>query len=119
MTLGLADVLLPELAQKGLTSLFRDIEMPLVPVLVAMEAAGIRLDADFLRQMSVDLTDRLHHLEREIYQVVGYAFNINSTQQLLRRALRQVGAARRGAEKDAGRHLLHGRRCAGRAARQA
>ncbi len=82
MTLRLADVLLPELVQKGLASLFHDIEMPLVPVLVAMEAAGIRLDADFLRQMSVDLTGRLHQLEREIYQIVGYAFNINSTQQL-------------------------------------
>ncbi|MCU0502398.1 MAG: DNA polymerase I, partial [Anaerolineae bacterium] len=82
MTLRLADVLLPELVQKGLASLFHDIEMPLVPVLVAMEAAGIRLDADFLRQMSVDLTGRLHELEREIYQIVGYAFNINSTQQL-------------------------------------
>ena len=82
MTLRLADVLLPDLVQKGLASLFHDVEMPLVPVLVAMEAAGIRLDADFLRQMSVDLTGRLHQLEREIYQIVGYAFNINSTQQL-------------------------------------
>ena len=82
MTLRLADVLLPELAQKGLASLFHDVEMPLVPVLVAMEAVGIKLDADFLRQMSVDLTGRLHQLEREIYQIVGYPFNINSTQQL-------------------------------------
>ena len=41
MTLRLAEILLPELAQKGLTSLFRDVEMPLVPVLVAMEAAEV------------------------------------------------------------------------------
>jgi DNA polymerase-1 len=82
MTLRLADLLLPELAQKGLTSLFRDIEMPLVPVLVAMEGAGVKLDAGFLRQMSTDLTGRLRQLERDIYQIVGYPFNINSTQQL-------------------------------------
>ena len=81
-TLRLAELLLPELAQKGLTSLFRDVEMPLVPVLVAMEAAGVRLDVPFLRQMSVDLTRRLRELEKEIQQIAGYAFNVNSTQQL-------------------------------------
>ena len=82
MTLRLAEILLPELEQKGLTSLFRDVEMPLVPVLVAMEAAGVKLDVPFLRQMSVDLTRRLRELEREIQEIAGYAFNINSTQQL-------------------------------------
>ena len=35
-------ILLPELEQKGLASLFHDVEMPLVPVLVAMEAAGVK-----------------------------------------------------------------------------
>jgi DNA polymerase-1 len=82
MTLRLAGVLLPELAQKGLMSLFRDVEMPLVPVLVAMEAAGVKLDVPFLRLMSVDLTARLRGLEREIQEMAGYAFNVNSTQQL-------------------------------------
>ncbi|MBM4456973.1 MAG: DNA polymerase I [Chloroflexi bacterium] len=82
MTLRLAAVLLPELAQKGLTSLFRDIEMPLAPVLAEMEAAGVKLDADFLKQMSVELTARLRQTEREIQEIAGYAFNINSTQQL-------------------------------------
>ena len=43
--------------------------MPLVPVLVAMEAAGVKLDVPFLRQMSVDLTARLRELEREIQQI--------------------------------------------------
>ncbi len=82
MTLRLAAQLLPELEQKGLTSLFRDVEMPLVPVLVAMEAAGVRVDVPFLRQMSVDLTKRLRELERQIQELAGLAFNINSTQQL-------------------------------------
>ncbi len=82
MTLRLAAVLVPELEEKGLTRLFREIEMPLVPVLVAMEAAGVKLDTAFLRQMSRDLAARLRELEREIYSVAGYAFNVNSTQQL-------------------------------------
>ena len=82
MTLRLAEILLPELEQKGLTSLFRDVEMPLVPVLVAMEAAGVKVDVPLLRQMSVDLTRRLRELEGEIQEIAGYAFNVNSTQQL-------------------------------------
>ncbi len=82
MTLRLADVLLPEVAEKGLLPLFRDIEMPLVPVLVDMEAVGIKLDVQVLQQMSVELTARLRQLELEIQRIAGYAFNINSTQQL-------------------------------------
>ncbi len=82
MTLRLAEVQLPELETRGLMPLFRDVEMPLVPVLVAMESAGIKLDVSFLAQMSVDLTKQLHALEREIQEIAGYAFNINSTQQL-------------------------------------
>jgi len=82
MTLRLADVLMPEVAEKGLLPLFRDIEMPLVPVLVDMEAAGIKLDVQVLKQMSVELTARLRQLELEIQRIAGYAFNINSTQQL-------------------------------------
>jgi DNA polymerase-1 len=82
MTLRLAEALLPELAQKGLASLFHDLEMPLVPVLADMEAAGVKLDVGVLQQMSVELTARLRQLELEIQQIVGYAFNINSTQQL-------------------------------------
>jgi DNA polymerase-1 len=82
MTLRLAEILLPELEQKGLTSLFRDVEMPLVPVLVAMEAAGVKVDVPLLRQMSVELTRRLRELEKEIQEIAGYGFNVNSTQQL-------------------------------------
>ena len=82
MTLRLAEILLPELEQKGLASLFHDVEMPLVPVLVAMEAAGVKVDVPLLRQMSVDLTRRLRELEGEIQEIAGYAFNVNSTQQL-------------------------------------
>jgi DNA polymerase-1 len=99
MTLRLAELLLPELAQKGLTSLFRDLEMPLVPVLVAMEAAGVKVDVPFLRQMSVDLTRRLRELEKEIQQIAGYAFNVNSTQQLADVLFGKLGLPTEGLKK--------------------
>jgi DNA polymerase I len=82
MTLRLADVVLPELAERGLQSLFENVEMPLSPVLAAMEANGIRVDIPYLQRMSVDLTARLRLLERQICEMAGYAFNVNSTQQL-------------------------------------
>ena len=99
MTLALADQLLPELAEKGLTSLFRDVEMPLVPVLVAMETAGIKLDVDYLAQMSVELTARLQQIELEIQQIAGYAFNINSTQQLSDVLFGKLGLPTQGLKK--------------------
>ena len=82
MTLRLADLVLPELAERRLTDLFERVEMPLVPVLAAMEAAGIKVDVPYLQQMSHELTARLRQLEREICEIAGYVFNINSTQQL-------------------------------------
>jgi DNA polymerase-1 len=82
MTWWLAKVLLPELEARGLTPLFRDVEMPLIPVLVEMEAAGVLVDLPILKQMSADLTARLHRVEMEISQIAGYTFNINSPQQL-------------------------------------
>ncbi len=82
MTHRLVDVLTPELKEKGLWSLFTEVEMPLVPVLAAMEMAGVRLNAAFLDQMSDELLGRLGKLEAQIQDIVGHALNVNSTQQL-------------------------------------
>ncbi len=61
---------------------FKEIEMPLIDVLADMEKAGIALDAPVLEDMSKDIAIRLAQMEDEIYQKVGYSFNVNSTQQL-------------------------------------
>ncbi|MEJ2561033.1 MAG: DNA polymerase I, partial [Anaerolineae bacterium] len=82
MTLRLVDELTQELKERGLWSLFTDVEMPLVPVLIDMERTGIRLDVAVLHEMSDQLEQRLREIEREIQDWVGYNFNINSTQQL-------------------------------------
>jgi DNA polymerase-1 len=82
MTHQLAAVLGAELREKQLWSLFSDVEMKLLPVLAAMEMAGVRLDVAFLGQMSEQLAARLGELEARIHNAAGYAFNVNSTQQL-------------------------------------
>jgi len=78
----LAQLLEVELREQGLWSLFREVEMPLVPVLLRMERNGVALDVESLWSMSQSLGERMLELEAEIYNCVGHRFNINSTQQL-------------------------------------
>ncbi|MFN2383989.1 MAG: DNA polymerase I, partial [Gemmatimonadota bacterium] len=82
VTLRLYLRLLPELEQKGLLPLFRDVELPLVAVLAAIERQGVGLDAPFFSAMSVRLVDELATLERECCILAGEPFNLNSPQQL-------------------------------------
>jgi DNA polymerase-1 len=79
---SLKDSLETELRGQGLWQLFTEVEMALIPVLVAMESDGILLDTDLLREMSLEMGKELLRLEKEIYGSVGHQFNINSPQQL-------------------------------------
>lgn len=76
------DALEKELREQQLYDLFRDIEMPLVPVLTRMELTGIALDGGELREMAVELGEELRQVEARIYDAVGHEFNIGSPQQL-------------------------------------
>ncbi|MBN1780979.1 DNA polymerase I [bacterium] len=78
----LREVLEPRLEQDSLVPLFRDVEMPLVRVLMMMEENGVALDTALLAQMSADMQTQLDSLEKDIYEIAGESFNINSTQQL-------------------------------------
>jgi DNA polymerase-1 len=82
MTLRLANQLQPELHDKALWPLFSEVEMPLVPVIVDMQRAGVKLDVEALAEMSRVLGNRLGELQGEIEGYVGHPININSTQQL-------------------------------------
>jgi len=81
ITLKLKNVFEPELKKQGLEQLFYDIEMPLVYVLADMEETGVKLDTTALKQSSDALTAELIRLEKEIYELAGMEFNINSTKQ--------------------------------------
>jgi DNA polymerase-1 len=78
----LAETLLPLLAQKELLSLYREIEIPLVDVLLHMEWQGIQVDCDFLKKAAARLKEQISASEKEIQQMAGYDFNLNSSQQL-------------------------------------
>ena len=76
------DKLLEELNRSGQTDLFNNIEMPLAKVLGDMELVGFSVDLNGLKEMSQELDDRITVIEKEIYDAVGYEFNLNSPKQL-------------------------------------
>ena len=82
MVLLLKPLLEDDLKEVKSQELFYQIEMPLIPVLAAMEMEGIGLDKEFLAEMSLKLESDLQALEKEIYQAVGHEFNLNSPKQL-------------------------------------
>ncbi len=80
----LADALSANMKELGLSSLYADIEMPLVEVLAHMEDYGVKVDRRMLSSLSRDFDKRLNGLMKNIYDFAGESFNINSPQQLSR-----------------------------------
>ncbi len=78
----LMPLLQSRLDEQGLENLFRDVEMPLVEVLVECEFNGIRVDVPRLRSMSNRFGERLQALEAEIHAIASRPFNIGSPKQL-------------------------------------
>ncbi|MBI1245365.1 MAG: DNA polymerase I [Alphaproteobacteria bacterium] len=82
VTMRLHQVLKPRLAEQGLLSVYEKIERPLIPVIVAMEAAGICVDRGALQRLSNDFALRLDELEKQIHKEAGHPFNVGSPAQL-------------------------------------
>ncbi len=70
------------LDERGGRDLFETVELPLSDVLTTMQATGIRLDADLLREQSDETGELLDGITQEIYELVGHEFNIGSPKQL-------------------------------------
>lgn len=82
ITYQLAAHFKPELGSADMSTLYKDIEIPLLSVLADMELEGIRLDVDFLHSLTGDLTQDIAHLEKKIYEIAEVEFNISSPKQL-------------------------------------
>lgn len=82
VTLKLKNALEPRLREVGATRLFRDVEMPLIPVLADMERTGVRLDTEALKETEHIFTERMHSYEKKIYEEAGEEFNISSPKQV-------------------------------------
>jgi DNA polymerase-1 len=120
ITLRLHQRLWPRIEEKArLAELYRDIEIPLMPVLAGMERTGVLVDRDFLEKLSREMAETLGELEEKATREAGGVFNLNSPAQLQEILFERLGlpAQRRTAkgqpstaedvlEKLAGQHPL-------------
>jgi DNA polymerase I len=81
-TLALSRVLWPRIEAEGLAGLYNDLERPLIEILAEMERVGVRIDDAALRALSAEMERDLKRLEKEIHELSGAVFNINSPKQL-------------------------------------
>lgn len=82
MTLRLHERLQADLANAQMEDLARTIEMPLIPILEAMEETGVAIDREALEAMGEDLKEKIAQTEERIYALSGKTFNIGSPKQL-------------------------------------
>ena len=82
ITFQLAQHFKKEMSDANTLNLFNSIEIPLIKVLASMELEGIRLDVDFLKNLSLDLNKDIKTLEQSIFDKAGEVFNIASPKQL-------------------------------------
>ncbi len=78
----LAEQFAPELDVAGVTAVYRDLELPLVPILAGLERCGVRVDAQALTSQAAHMEHEMGALAAEIYLQAGETFNIGSPKQL-------------------------------------
>jgi DNA polymerase-1 len=83
-TLRLREPMLERVRERGSEHLYREIELPLVGVLAAMEDAGVKIDTYRMGEITARLADRVEELEAQAYELAGEEFMLGSTQQVAR-----------------------------------
>ncbi|HEY2335515.1 MAG TPA: DNA polymerase I [Solirubrobacterales bacterium] len=92
---ALAEAQRPRIEELGLESLLREVELPLVHVLAAMEREGLKLDAERLAEVGAGFGERIATLEKEIHELAGEEFTIGSPQQVGRVLFEELGLTRK------------------------
>ena len=90
-TFAVAEVLRPQIETQELKGVYRDIDLPLAPVLAQMERTGIRVDTEVLAELAGRLSERIETIAQKIYGLAGRTFNINSPQQLGKVLFEEMG----------------------------
>jgi DNA polymerase-1 len=92
---ALAEVQRGRIAELGLESLLREVELPLVGVLAAMEREGLKLDAERLAEVGAGFAERIATLQKEIYELAEEEFTIGSPQQVGRILFEKLALTRK------------------------
>jgi DNA polymerase-1 len=82
ITWQLYSILYEKIKLAGFTELYNSIEIPLIPVLATMELNGININTEELKKFGNELIDKIQLIEKEIYGIAGFEFNIGSPKQL-------------------------------------
>ncbi len=93
-TLDLHEALLVEVARRGGQSLLAEVELPLVPLLVTMEATGIAVDLDLLSELEADFAADVAAAQADAHAIVGRPFNLGSPKQLQEILFDELGLPR-------------------------
>ncbi len=94
-TRALVDRQLNRIEEQGLTRLLREVELPLVEVLIDLERAGVKLDTERLAEIAADFATRISALERDIWDLAGEEFTIGSPQQLGQVLFEKLGLSKK------------------------
>jgi DNA polymerase-1 len=92
---ALADAQRPRIEEQGLGSLLREVELPLVDVLAAMEREGLKLDAERLAEVGAGFGERIDTLQKEIHGLAEEEFTIGSPQQVGQILFEKLGLSRK------------------------
>jgi len=99
---GAYEILLKDIKEKNILSVYQEIEIPLIPVLSEMEKNGIACDVKILQNSSEKIRAQISKLEKLIYKDAGQNFNINSTRELSRILFEKLKVSVRGLRKTSG-----------------
>jgi DNA polymerase-1 len=92
---ALAEDQLPRVIGLGLETLMREVELPLIGVLAAMEREGLKLDAERLAEVGAGFGEKIDQLEKDIYELAGEEFTIGSPQQVGRLLFEKLELSRK------------------------
>jgi DNA polymerase-1 len=90
-TLRLVGLLVERVRERGMEPLYREVELPLSPVLAAMEDAGVKIDEYRMGEITARLRERVEELESRAHELAGEEFMLGSTQQVGRILFEQLG----------------------------
>jgi len=91
LVIRLDEVLRPQLEQQNLSELYYSLELPLERVLARMELKGVALDIHKLKNLHIDLSERLQKLEKQAHELAGVDFNVGSPKQVAQILFEKLG----------------------------
>lgn len=97
-----SEIIFNELDKRELRKVYEEIEAPIIPIIDKMDARGVKIDVDFLNNLSKTYHTELTKLEKKIWEFAGVEFNINSPKQLGEIIFDKMGLTAKGLKKTTG-----------------